>query len=422
MTRQVPERFLVAFSLAGEQRNLIRPVAEAVEQALGPSTVFFDEWFEHYIAGHDGDARLQRIYADRSALVIVCVSGQYGGKPWTQAEHEAIRARLHKARATSDEKDDLAVLPLRVGDGEVQGVHLNTIAPDLRLKTPAAAAQLIIDRLGLLGVETPPLNPSPAQHEPAKPTPQLRTSGDYLHAFGQSIDRVKQWGPVVRICTGNESAMFLVHGHQRQCVELFTYRVWHYLNHECGKHHEFVSVPLRVEYSKPGSSAAWLNHLRVGLSAGAARADDALLERARQAPVFLVLSEYPLEQGDLSEEELNGLTDFLDSRLPELMKRAAQWNPIRTLLTTQYADEKVSLVRRLDAAIRKGADAHGLKYEWLPALEDVGWSDIEAFLMNRSPRPPGQVFEQVRAAFQELSGKQEVDFRDLVERLSRKLY
>ena len=33
--RSLPERFLVAFSLAGEQRGLVRAIAEAVETQLG---------------------------------------------------------------------------------------------------------------------------------------------------------------------------------------------------------------------------------------------------------------------------------------------------------------------------------------------------------------------------------------------------
>ena len=32
--RPVPEKFLVAFSFAGEQRELVRQIAEAVEQRL----------------------------------------------------------------------------------------------------------------------------------------------------------------------------------------------------------------------------------------------------------------------------------------------------------------------------------------------------------------------------------------------------
>ena len=42
MARPLPDKFLVAFSFAGEQRDLVRAIAEAVEQELGGGTVFFD--------------------------------------------------------------------------------------------------------------------------------------------------------------------------------------------------------------------------------------------------------------------------------------------------------------------------------------------------------------------------------------------
>jgi hypothetical protein len=54
-------RFLVAFSLAGEQRELVRAIAEEVERMLGTGSVFLDDWFEYYIAGDDADLRLQNV-------------------------------------------------------------------------------------------------------------------------------------------------------------------------------------------------------------------------------------------------------------------------------------------------------------------------------------------------------------------------
>jgi hypothetical protein len=120
MSRSLPEKFLVAFSFAGEQRSLVRAIAQALEDQLGPSTVFFDEWFEHYIAGADADLKLQEIYETRCVLAVVCVSGRYGGKPWTLAEHEAIRARFLKARVCGDERARLGILPIRVGDGDIR--------------------------------------------------------------------------------------------------------------------------------------------------------------------------------------------------------------------------------------------------------------------------------------------------------------
>ncbi len=143
----VPPKFLVAFSLAGEQRDLVRPIAEAVEKVLGRPNVFYDEWFEHYIAGSDADLKLQEIYGERCVLAVTCISGNYGDKPWTQAEHQAIRARYMQA---NERHDQLGILPIRVGDGEVDGINFNAIVPDIRKRSADDAAKLILDRLQLV--------------------------------------------------------------------------------------------------------------------------------------------------------------------------------------------------------------------------------------------------------------------------------
>jgi len=69
--REPREKFLVAFSFAGQQRDFVRAIAEAVEGRLGSGTVFLDEWFEHYLAGDDADLTLQDIYGRRCALAVV---------------------------------------------------------------------------------------------------------------------------------------------------------------------------------------------------------------------------------------------------------------------------------------------------------------------------------------------------------------
>jgi hypothetical protein len=148
--RSVPHQFLVAFSFAGEQRQLIQSIAKAVEERIGHGTVFYDDWFEHYIAGDDADVRLQKIYGERAVLVVPCISANYGGKPWTKAEHRAIRALQMRIDESSDEGDQFRVLPLRVGDGEVDGVLFNTIVPDIRNRTLESIVNLILQRLKLV--------------------------------------------------------------------------------------------------------------------------------------------------------------------------------------------------------------------------------------------------------------------------------
>src|ERR1041384_2419549 len=116
--REVPERFLVALSFSGAEREFVRTIAEAVERRLGSASVFFEEWFEFYIAGHDADEKLQHIYNAGCELAVVCVSATYGRKAWTRAEHEAIRARLMQAREQDPRQRD-RIFPIRVGDGKV---------------------------------------------------------------------------------------------------------------------------------------------------------------------------------------------------------------------------------------------------------------------------------------------------------------
>jgi hypothetical protein len=148
--RDVPGRFAVAFSLAGEQRHLVLPIAQEVEAILGRSTVFYDSWYEHWIAGSDADLLLQELYGKGAELVVVCVSGAYGDKPWTLTEHRAVRARLMQAVPTPTDRQ--RIFPIRVGDGEFKGVLLNEIVPDIRGRTAIEAAELIVARLNLVRV------------------------------------------------------------------------------------------------------------------------------------------------------------------------------------------------------------------------------------------------------------------------------
>ena len=181
--RTIPEKFLVAFSFAGEQRDLVRSIAEVVEKRVGRGTVFFDEWFEHYLAGSASDTKLQEIYS-QSELVIVCVSERYGGKPWTLAEHDAIRARNMQLRTSKDKKDADRILPLRVGDGEVAGILFNTICPDVRQRPAEHTAELIVNRLRLIVPDAePPSSSPPRSVYLAECTPDMEDSQKRMRAF-----------------------------------------------------------------------------------------------------------------------------------------------------------------------------------------------------------------------------------------------
>lgn len=139
-------RFLIAFSFAGEQRELVHPIAEVVEQRLGWGTVFYDEWFEAELAGTVVDLKLQRRYED-AEVVVFCPSADYGRKEWTLAEWDAIRARHMKLRADPDRGQADRIVPIRVGDGDVEGLLPNALWIDARQRTAKYLADLIVSRL-----------------------------------------------------------------------------------------------------------------------------------------------------------------------------------------------------------------------------------------------------------------------------------
>lgn len=200
--REIPEKFLVAFSFAGEQRDLVRSIAEAVEARLGRSKVFFDEWYEDYIAGDDADILLQGIYCERCHLTVVCVSERYEGKPWTRAEHAAIRARVNRSRVSDSDKERLGVLPIRVGDGEVKGIPTFTsIVPDVRSRSIDKTAELIINRLQRAAPQIHQASAPPAHSSwPDEPTP-------YEPGLA---DRTEEWPGIQKLMTAGAAKRILI--------------------------------------------------------------------------------------------------------------------------------------------------------------------------------------------------------------------
>ena len=145
-------RFEVAISFAGDnKRSIVREVAQVLRTRLGHGTVFFDEWFEAELAGPDAQIVLQGIYGVSTRLVVSCVCQRYNEKPWTQEEWRAIQSLERKLRdAGSKNAKRLRFLPLRFGDGDVDGLFDTAIVPDVRGRSVPEVAAVILERLRLV--------------------------------------------------------------------------------------------------------------------------------------------------------------------------------------------------------------------------------------------------------------------------------
>ena len=144
--RKVPTTFAVAFALAGSRRELVLPVAREVEAELGRSAVFYDTWYEDWIASRDVDSLLGHLYHERSELIVVCIAATYSHSAWAVSERRALCARILSLPPSAHR----SILPLRVGDGEPPGMAITGDVSDARGLTVRHSAELIVGRLGVL--------------------------------------------------------------------------------------------------------------------------------------------------------------------------------------------------------------------------------------------------------------------------------
>ena len=135
-------RFRVALSFPGEQRAYVEKVAGELDHLLGPDACFYDRFYEGQLARPNLDGLLERIYGERSDLVVVFVSAEYDGKLWPDVEWRKIRER----GATGDDRE---IMYVRLGEGEVTGMTRLDGYVDGRVRGPEEVARMIADRVRL---------------------------------------------------------------------------------------------------------------------------------------------------------------------------------------------------------------------------------------------------------------------------------
>jgi hypothetical protein len=446
--RPVAEEFLVAFSFAGEQRRLVGAIAQEVERRLGRGTVFYDEWFEHYLAGDDADLKLQEIYLKRSVLAVVCVSKCYGDKPWTQSEHRAVRARQMEADDPKHDRNPEGVLLLRVGDGDVPGILCNAIVPDVRKRQAGDSATLIVERLRLVAPTLVPTSAPAGNALPASAGLRMAAPLENLHFL---CDRDEQIGALDVFFGGAKREHFLrpvlviVHGGQGAAHSIFVERL---CDHELpGRFHRLgfaggiqrVQPAARLTAREPASLAMELREKLVReLQFETACYDDAqLIECVRKNRTAVLAPVFDLSSGEAFAGEhcyVAMLRDYW-SGFPDLPPGLA----VICFLCVTYSDASPeNFLRRLfsggksavDARLRGvinqlGADPAGgggvrVIHKVLAELGPVGPGEVERWFNH--PIVSRAVRERLQAtAIQEriFGGRPELPMEQVLEALER---
>lgn len=259
------------------------------------------------------------------------------------------------------------------------------------------------------------------EHTAPAPAPPPSTWLYYLD-LGLGLDRSEQWQALLKESRSSQSGLFLLYGERRQSLELFTARLWKYLTEETDQYHRIIQVPARWEGELPRTGAAWEINLRHALESGDGTAADRLSEAARHCPVFLILGAYPLSRDELDgdEEAIAALEAFLEERLPALLAGCTAAYPIRVLLAIDHERPEDSLEPRLHAKIQRGATRWGIRYRRLPEVEHITWGHIKGYLDGLDRPPPPSVYQRLERVYRSLNHGQ-ISFKDLAERLSRKL-
>jgi hypothetical protein len=158
----------VCLSFAGEQRDYVQAVAEALQDH--GIRVFYDAYEKANLWGKDLYAHLDEVYQNRARYCVAFLSADYADKMWTSHERSSAFAR-----ALTDSSEYL--LPARFDDTVIAGFRPNIGYIDLRETTPAELVELIIEKV------------SPTQ---AEPEPTSEPVGWEYELLGATMLRGKQ--------------------------------------------------------------------------------------------------------------------------------------------------------------------------------------------------------------------------------------
>jgi len=136
------ERYDIALSFAGEERDYVRSVANELQS--NGIDVFFDEYEQVDMWGKDLYDHLHEVYASKAQYCVIFVSKAYARKTWTTHERRSAQERAHRENREY-------ILPARFDSTELPGLSSTVAYIDLRNLSPREFVNIILDKLGRAG-------------------------------------------------------------------------------------------------------------------------------------------------------------------------------------------------------------------------------------------------------------------------------
>lgn len=139
LNKGIKNKYDVALSFAGEQREYVEQVAKYLEQY--GKNVFYDDFERADLWGKNLYDHLYNVYSEESEYIIMFISKEYKNKEWTRHERKASQ---EKAFIQSEEY----ILPVRFDDTKIPGLN-NTIGHlDANKFSPEEIAQIFTQKTG----------------------------------------------------------------------------------------------------------------------------------------------------------------------------------------------------------------------------------------------------------------------------------
>jgi len=135
-----PFEYDVALSFAGEDRDIARKLFKALESRN--VKVFFDEVEKHILWGKNLRDYFSKVYGPKSRYIIPLISKSYPDKDWPDYE-------LYIAKEEAKKREGEFILPVRLDDTKVVGIHGTTGYLDFRKEGIEEIVNTFLEKLKL---------------------------------------------------------------------------------------------------------------------------------------------------------------------------------------------------------------------------------------------------------------------------------